>query len=90
MFGINIKYRYPLIGGCFGGAIGAAYVYLTKLTAISFGTTGLPGIAIASPNNNGYVNYLIANLIGMVSGLIITLLVAKFVRKHHTTNAVKQ
>ncbi|MBZ6003921.1 PTS transporter subunit EIIC [Leuconostoc gelidum subsp. aenigmaticum] len=90
LFGINIKYRYPLIGGCFGGAIGAAYVYLTKLTAISFGTTGLPGIAIASPNNNGYVNYLIANLIGMVSGLIITLLVAKFVRKHHTTNAVKQ
>lgn len=81
LFGINIKHRYPLIGGCIGGAIGAGYVYITKLTAISFGTTALPGIAIASPANNGYVNYILANLIGCAAGLAASMIVARVMNK---------
>jgi PTS system sucrose-specific IIC component len=88
LFGINIKNRYPLIGGCIGGAIGAAYVYVTKLTAISFGTTALPGIAIAAPQNNGYLNYIMANLIGVAAGLVATLLVAKLMFRN--TNKIAQ
>ncbi len=80
IFGINLKNRYPLIGGCIGGAIAGAYVYLTKLTAISFGTTGLTGIAIAAPQNNGYVNYFLANLVGLVFGCIFSLLLSKFIK----------
>lgn len=79
IFGINLVKKYPLIGGCIGGAIAGAYVYLTKLTAVAFGTTGLTGIAIAAPQNNGYVNYFIANLIGLVFGCIFSLVMAKFI-----------
>lgn len=81
LFGINIKNRYPLIGGCIGGAIGGGFVYLTRLTAISFGTTALPGIAIASPANNGYLNYLLANIIGLTAGLVATMIVARVMGK---------
>ncbi|MFT8917046.1 MAG: PTS transporter subunit EIIC [Oenococcus sp.] len=81
LFGINIKNRYPLIGGCIGGAIAGGYIYLTKLTAISFGTTALPGIAIADPANNGYLNYIITNLIGVGIGFIATVLIGKFFQK---------
>ncbi|CAJ1177594.1 PTS system sucrose-specific transporter subunit EIIBC [Companilactobacillus paralimentarius DSM 13238 = JCM 10415] len=78
LFGINIKHKYPLIGGCIGGAAAGAYIYLTKLTAVSFGTTGLPGIAIAAPQNNGYVNYILTNLVGIAVGFLASLVVAKF------------
>lgn len=80
LFGINLVHKYPLIGGCLGGAVAGAYVYLTKLTAVAFGTTGVTGIAIAAPQNNGYVNYFLANLIGLVAGCLFTLLIAKFVK----------
>lgn len=79
IFGINLVKKYPLIGGCIGGAIAGAYVYLTKLTAVAFGTTGLTGIAIAAPQNNGYLNYFIANLIGLVCGCIFSLVMSKFI-----------
>ncbi|MBP2057944.1 PTS system sucrose-specific IIC component [Lactobacillus colini] len=79
IFGINLVKKYPLIGGCIGGAIAGAYVYLTKLTAVAFGTTGLTGIAIAAPQNNGYINYFIANLIGLVFGCVFSLVMAKFI-----------
>lgn len=78
LFGINIKNKYPLIGGCIGGAAAGAYIYLTKLTAVSFGTTGLPGIAIAAPQNNGYVNYILANLVGIAVGFLASLVVSRF------------
>ena len=55
IFGVNLRYRYPLIGGCIGGALGGVVVYLTNLAALGFGTTVLPGIALADPANNGYV-----------------------------------
>lgn len=49
IFGVTLKNRYPLIGGCLGGAMGGIYVYLSKLNAISFGAIALPGIALADP-----------------------------------------
>ena len=44
IFGVNLRCRYPLIGGCIGGALGGMVVYLTNLAALGFGTTVLPGI----------------------------------------------
>lgn len=61
IFGVNLRYRYPLIGGCIGGAAAGAYVYFSKLTAFGFGTTAVPGIAIANPANHGYLNYIVPN-----------------------------
>ena len=72
LFGVNIRYRYPLAGGCIGGAVGGAIVYLTNLAALGFGTTVVPGIALADPTNHGYVNYVIAHLVALGVGFIAT------------------
>lgn len=73
IFGVNLRYKYPLIGGCIGGALGGVVVYLTDLAALGFGTTVLPGIALADPVNNGYVSYIIAHAVAIAGGFFLTL-----------------
>ncbi len=58
--------------------VSGAYVYLTHLTALGFGTTALPGLAIANPANNGYVNYIVAHLIALDPGILFTVLIGRF------------
>ena len=77
LFGINIRHRYPLIAGCLAGALASIYVYFTKLTAVGFGATAIPGFTIADPANGGYLHYIVAHLIAIISGLLITLLLSK-------------
>lgn len=74
LFGVNLRYRYPLIGGCIGGAIGGLVVYFTDLAALGFGTTVVPGIALADPQNNGYINYIIAHVAALGAGFLFALL----------------
>ena len=81
LFGINLRYRFPIIGGCIGGALGGVIVYLTNLAALGFGTTVVPGIALADPVNNGYVNYIIAHAVAIAGGFIMTLVLGKFMDK---------
>lgn len=78
LFGINLRYRFPIIGGCIGGALGGLVVYFTDLAAVGFGTTVLPGIALADPAGNGYVNYVIAHGVAIAGGFIMTLILGKF------------
>ncbi|MDE6220481.1 MAG: glucose PTS transporter subunit IIA [Lachnospiraceae bacterium] len=78
LFGINLRYRFPIIGGCIGAAMGGIVVYLTNLAAVGFGTTVLPGIALADPANNGYINYMIAHGIAIAGGFVMTLVLGKF------------
>ena len=77
IFGVNLRYRFPLVGGCIGGAVAGAYAYFAKLNALGFGTTALPGIAIVNPENNGYINYIIAHIIALAIGFICTMLLGK-------------
>lgn len=81
LFGINLRFKYPLIGGCIGGALGGAVVYFTNLAALGFGTTVVPGIALADPENNGYVSYVIAHLAALACGFILTFLFGTFRKK---------
>ncbi|USF31349.1 PTS transporter subunit IIBCA [Clostridium sp. MD294] len=81
LFGINLRYRFPIIGGCIGGALGGVIVYLTNLAALGFGTTVVPGIALADPVNNGYVNYIIAHAVAIAGGFLMTLVLGKFMDK---------
>lgn len=74
LFGVNLRYRYPIIGGCLGGAVGGAIVYFTDLAALGFGTTVVPGIALADPANNGYVSYIIAHAAALAAGFIFAVL----------------
>ncbi len=81
IFGINLRYKFPLVAGCIAASISGAYVYFSKLVSIGFGATALPGFAIASPDNNGYLNYVIAHSIALVLGIIFTIIFATFNKK---------
>lgn len=88
LFGVNLRYRYPLIGGCIGGAVGGLIVYFTDLVALGFGTTVVPGIALADPANNGYLNYIIAHVAALAEGFLFTLLLSTaFGRKKAVVSA---
>ncbi len=71
IFGVNLKYKFPLIAGCIAGAIAGAFVYIFRLSSLGFGATAIPGITIIDPANNGYINYIIVHLIGLVLGIVI-------------------
>lgn len=77
IFGVTLRNKFPLVAGCIGSAIGGGYVYISKLVSIGFGTTGLPGFAIVSGANNGYINYIIAHVIAISCGIIFTILYGK-------------
>ncbi len=81
LFGINLRYRFPIIGGCIGGALGGMVVYFTNLAAVGFGTTVLPGIALTDPAGNGYINYIIAHGVAIAGGFLMTLVLGKFMDK---------
>ena len=87
LFGVNLRYRYPIIGGCIGGAIGGAVVYFTDLAALGFGTTVIPGIALADPAHNGYINYIIAHLIALAAGFIFAVLIGIIFDKRQPAQA---
>ena len=87
IFGVNLRYKFPLVGGCLGGALAGAYVYFAKLAALGFGTTAVPGIAIADPSNNGYLNYLIAHLIALGCGFGFTLVIGRMKSNKQKINA---
>ena len=70
IFGVNLKYKFPLIAGCIAGAIAGAFVYIFKLSSLGFGATAIPGITIVDPANNGYINYIIVHLIGLILGIV--------------------
>ena len=71
IFGVNLKYKFPLIAGCIASAVAGAFVYIFKLSSLGFGATAIPGITIIDPANNGYINYIIVHLIGLVLGIVI-------------------
>lgn len=81
IFGINLRYKYPLIAGCLGGALAGGYVYLTDLASLGFGTTAVPGIAIVDPAHNGYMNYIIAHAIALGFGMVFAVLLGSFYNK---------
>lgn len=77
IFGVNLRYKFPLVRGCIAGALAGGYVYLTDVASLGFGTTAVPGIAICDPANNGYLNYIIAHLIALAGGALLTVILGK-------------
>ena len=72
------------------GAIAGGYVFLTDLASLGFGTTALPGLAICDPAHGGYVNYIIAHLIALGVGLVLTVLFGKVTAKKNAASAAAQ
>lgn len=70
IFGVNLRLGKPFIAAAIGGALGGAYVVLTKVFMTGVGVTGIPGIAIVA--NGHMLNYLIGMIIAFGGAFIST------------------
>ncbi|MGL5312164.1 MAG: PTS transporter subunit EIIC [Peptostreptococcaceae bacterium] len=77
IFGVTLRNKFPLICGCIASALAGGYIYITNLTAIGFGTTVVPGFAIVNPANGGYLNYIMAHIIAIGCGIVLTVMYGK-------------
>ena len=75
LFGVNLKYGFPLVCGMIGSGVAAVISIGTGVTAYSIGVGGLPGILSIMPQY--WVSFLIAMLTAIVIPFVLTLAVGK-------------
>lgn len=73
LFGVNLKYGFPLICGMTGSACAAVISIGTGVEAFSIGVGGLPGILSIKPDY--WINFLIAMLTAIAVPFILTLVI---------------
>lgn len=73
LFGVNLKYKYPLICGMIGSAIAAMISVGFGVEALSIGVGGLPGIL--SIKSEFYLYFIIAMAVAIVVPFVLTLIV---------------
>ena len=73
LFGVNLKYGFPLVCGMIGSACGAVISIGTGVEAYSIGVGGLPGILSIKPQF--WLNFLIAMLEAVAAPFVLTILV---------------
>ena len=75
LFGVNLKYGFPLVCGMIGSGVAAVISIGTGVTAYSIGVGGLPGILSIMPQY--WVSFLISMLAAIVIPFVLTLAVGK-------------
>ncbi|HJA48868.1 MAG TPA: PTS system trehalose-specific EIIBC component [Candidatus Agathobaculum intestinipullorum] len=73
LFGVNLKYGFPLVCGMIGSACGAVISIGTGVTAISIGVGGLPGTLSIYPEY--WINFLLAMAAAIVVPFVLTFIV---------------
>lgn len=73
LFGVNLKYGFPLVCGMIGSACAAMISIGTNVTAISIGVGGLPGILSIYPKY--WLNFLLAMAVAIVVPFVLTFIV---------------
>lgn len=76
LFGVNLKYGFPLICGMIGSSIAAMISVGSGVQALSIGVGGLPGIL--SINDAYYLPFLLAMGVSIVIPFLLTLIVGNF------------
>lgn len=76
LFGINIKYVYPLVAGMIGSAFAGMYSVATSTAAYTIGVGGLPGILSAT--NSSYLNFGIAMAIAFFVPFVLVFIFEKY------------
>lgn len=79
MYGVNIRYKYPMICAMIGSACGAAICGFFGIMANSIGVGGLPGILTIKPQY--WLPYLAAMIISISVTFILTFIYTKKVEK---------
>ncbi|REF26624.1 PTS system trehalose-specific IIB component (Glc family) /PTS system trehalose-specific IIC component (Glc family) [Xenorhabdus cabanillasii] len=72
MYGINLKYRYPMFCAMIGTSLAGLVCGLNHVTSYGIGVGGIPGILSIKPQF--WVIYLIAMLIVIVVPMVLTVL----------------
>ena len=73
LFGVNLKYGFPLVPGMIGTPCPAVISIGTGVEAYSIGVGGLPGILSIKPQF--WLNFLIAMLVAVAVPFVLTILV---------------
>lgn len=82
IFGINLRFKKPLIAGLIGGAIGGWFVALLGVKANAYGVTGIFGILITLFNVKNLLLYLAGILIASAVSFVITFILYKDEKKN--------
>lgn len=72
IFGVNLRYRKPLIAGCIGGAVGGWFVSLVGVTANAYGVTGVFGLLITLFKWQNILLYILGILIASAVAFVIS------------------
>lgn len=75
LFGVNIKYGFPLVCGMIGSAIAAVISVGFGVQAFSIGVGGLPGIISIKPEY--WIYFLLAMAVAIVIPFALTIIVGK-------------
>ncbi|MGL5041597.1 MAG: PTS system trehalose-specific EIIBC component [Culicoidibacterales bacterium] len=75
LYGINIKYKYPMIAALIGSAASAIFITIFDVTALSIGIGGLPAILSITPAS--YLPFVIGMIIAIVVPFILTIIFSK-------------
>lgn len=75
LFGVNMKYGFPLVCGMIGSGLAAVISVITGSEAYSIGVGGLPGILSIKPQF--YLTFLLAMAVAIVVPFTLTYVVGK-------------
>ena len=75
MYGINLKYKFPMLSAMIGSAAAAAICGSTGVMANGIGVGGLPGILSIQPQFWG--TFALAMLVAIIVPLLLTLVMFK-------------
>lgn len=84
IFGVNLRFRKPLIAGCIGGAVGGWLVALLGVEANAYGVTGIFGILITMFNWRNLLLYLLGILVASAVAFAVSFVL------HHDVQALAE
>ncbi|MGV1003825.1 MAG: sucrose-specific PTS transporter subunit IIBC [Candidatus Nanopelagicales bacterium] len=75
IFGVNLRLMTPFVGALIGGGLGGAWVVGTGVYMNGIGATGIPGLALVSPDKMAF--YIIGLLIAVGGAMTATFVLTK-------------
>ena len=75
MYGINLKYKFPMLSAMIGSALAAAICGSAGVMANGIGVGGLPGILSIQPQY--WMTFFIAMLVAVIVPIVLTLILYK-------------
>jgi PTS system beta-glucosides-specific IIC component len=76
MYGVNVRLKKPFIAALIGGAVGGAYLGITKVAAyIMGGSAGIPGVTSFIGPGFNFVNALIGMAIAFIAAAVAAYLI---------------